>query len=259
MIVGVRAAGERSRPSQHKRAASWEGDKRKKAWWALSDNLYHSSACSRNQRDATNRDVSPQLEIEEEISLGTDSITVHMRGATGAPKCGSSLAPKAPLVTQKGEAGEIKAKGATHPPSAHRQVSGLQRYGMESGEDEEYDDLGSGSFDEEGMENAISAFRQSLQGQAPREKMEFDRSTVRWVGNDAVLDEFEAALDGGEDPSMQRLQLSKQGPSHSAFKMTEEEVLALQQATSQGETAAWFREGLSPWEKEQRGDRKSVV
>eukprot|EP00961_Rhodomonas_salina_P170264 2294779-Rhodomonas_salina.1 len=83
-----------------------------------------------------------------------------MRGATGAPKCGSSLAPKAPLVTQKGEAGEIKAKGATHPPSAHRQVSGLQRYGMESGEDEEYDDLGSGSFDEEGMENAISAFRQ---------------------------------------------------------------------------------------------------
>lgn len=123
---------------------------------------------------------------------------------------------------------------------------------MESGEDEEYDDLGSGSFDEEGMENAISAFRQSLQGQAPREKMEFDRSTVRWVGNDAVLDEFEAALDGGEDPSMQRLQLSKQGPSHSAFKMTEEEVLALQQATSQGETAAWFREGLSPWEKEQR-------
>mmetsp|Transcript_42925 Transcript_42925/g.86106 ORF Transcript_42925/g.86106 Transcript_42925/m.86106 type:complete len:226 (-) Transcript_42925:100-777(-) len=223
MIVGVRAAGERSRVSQHKRAASWEGDKRKKAWWALSDNVFHSSMYSTREHEETNQEANtiPAVEVEEEISRDGSEIDAQSER-------------RASRDSKEAQTGQKRGPG-------------LQKLGMESENEDEYDDLGSGSFDEEGMELAISAFQQRGQG-GSSEEMAFDRSTVQWVGNDNALDEFEA--DEEKEASVQRLQLAKGEAAHGAFAMRPEEVEALRAATAESIVVAWLRDGSEPWSED---------
>ncbi|EKX43139.1 hypothetical protein GUITHDRAFT_110866 [Guillardia theta CCMP2712] len=182
-------------------------------------------------------------------SKGRSAASKESPKSIASPVAVSSLRLPSPKTGSEGKSSHRDTASTSAKAAASSSPSSSKKKGKEPEDnDDNLDDLWEENIPlklQEKLENIGSS------GNEAEPKMEFDRTTGSWIGNEDILEDFESPLQSPKRSDSEE-DVDKCKKEELAFTLNDEELRNLKAASGSSEhlEKAWFREGQEPWRKE---------